>query len=93
MFHSFVMMNSRNYLGIVSYNWKTIKFLTNCHSSTYNGTLVRMVIDGTTLGTAITNSLTLIPASLFFGFLMLRTGNVIAPAIMHTFTNWISELQ
>lgn len=53
---------------------------------------LRMLIDDKALGTAFVDSLSLIPASLFFGFLMLRTGNVMAPAILHWFTNWVSEL-
>jgi membrane protease YdiL (CAAX protease family) len=53
---------------------------------------LRMLIDDKALGTALINALGLIPVSLFFGFLMLRTRNVLAPAIIHTFTNWISEL-
>lgn len=54
---------------------------------------LRMVIDDKALNAAFIDSLAFIPASLFFGFLMLRTGNVLAPAIIHTFTNWISELE
>ena len=53
---------------------------------------LRMVIDDKALGAALIDSLALIPVSLFFGFLMLRTRNVLAPVIIHTFTNWISEL-
>ncbi|MCD4700312.1 MAG: CPBP family intramembrane metalloprotease [Candidatus Aegiribacteria sp.] len=53
---------------------------------------LRMVIEDKALGDAFIDSLGLIPVSLFFGFLMLRTKNVLAPAIIHTFTNWISEL-
>jgi membrane protease YdiL (CAAX protease family) len=53
---------------------------------------LRMVIDDKAFGTAFIDSLGLIPVSLFFGFLMLRTKNVLAPGILHWFTNWVSEL-
>ena len=48
---------------------------------------LRMIIEGKTLSDAFFDSLVLIPVSLFFGYLMLRTKNVLAPAIIHTFTN------
>jgi len=53
---------------------------------------IRMVIENKDLGTAFINSCSLIPASIFFGFIMLRTKNVLAPAILHTFTGWVSTL-
>ena len=53
---------------------------------------LRMVIEGKDLGNAFIDSCGLIPASIFFGFIMLRTKNVLAPAIAHTFTNWVSDM-
>lgn len=52
----------------------------------------RLLIDGMSLGTAAAASLALIPAGLLLGFVMLRTGNLVAPALFHTFINVTSEL-
>lgn len=49
----------------------------------------RVLIQGMGFPGAIASSLGLIPISLFMGFVMLRTGNVIAPAISHTFADWV----
>jgi membrane protease YdiL (CAAX protease family) len=52
----------------------------------------RMVMLGMEPGEALLDCLTLIPISLFFGFVMLRTGSIVAPGIIHTFANWIETL-
>ena len=39
---------------------------------------------------ALVSSLSLIPISLLFGYIMLRTENVVAGALLHTFIGWIS---
>jgi membrane protease YdiL (CAAX protease family) len=52
----------------------------------------RMVMLGMGPGEALLDCLTLIPISLFFGFVMLRTGSIVAPGIIHTFANWIETL-
>ena len=49
----------------------------------------RLLIQGMGFPDAIASSLGLIPISLFQGFVMLRTGNAIAPGIYHTFANWV----
>ncbi|MDX9851718.1 MAG: hypothetical protein RBT01_14510 [Anaerolineaceae bacterium] len=41
---------------------------------------------------ALLSSAALIPISLFVGFVMLRTGNIVAPGLAHTFANWIDTL-
>jgi len=52
----------------------------------------RILIGGMDPGDAFLNACGLIPVSLLFGFIMLKTRNVLAPGLLHTFTNWISEL-
>jgi membrane protease YdiL (CAAX protease family) len=42
--------------------------------------------DGTT---AFLSAAYLIPISLSMGFVMLRTENIVAPAIYHTFADWV----
>ncbi len=41
---------------------------------------------------ALTSCVSLIPVSLLLGFLYLRSGNIMAPGIYHTFANWIETL-
>lgn len=53
---------------------------------------LRMVIENKDLVSAFIDSCGLFPASIFFGFIMMKTNNVLVPGILHTFTNWISEL-
>ncbi len=52
----------------------------------------RVVFAGFSSPEAVISSALLIPISLFMGYLMLRTGNVIAPGIAHTFANWVGVL-
>lgn len=52
----------------------------------------RVALGGLTTGEAILSASSLIPISLFLGFVMLRTQNVIAPGVIHTFINWIDSL-
>lgn len=52
----------------------------------------RVAFLGMTAGDALLSASSLIPISLFLGFVMLRTQNVIAPALIHTFINWIDGL-
>jgi membrane protease YdiL (CAAX protease family) len=47
------------------------------------------VLSGVSFPSALASSLGVIPASLLMGFVMLRTGNAIAPSIYHTFANWV----
>jgi len=35
----------------------------------------------------------IIPIGLVMGYAMMRTGNVIAPGLLHTFANWAESLQ
>jgi len=49
----------------------------------------RLLIQDMGFPDAIASSLGLIPISLFQGFVMLRTGNAIAPSVYHTFANWV----
>jgi membrane protease YdiL (CAAX protease family) len=41
---------------------------------------------------AVARSLALIPISLLMGYVMLRTENIVAPTLAHTFANWITTL-
>ena len=41
---------------------------------------------------ALLSCLGLIPISLFLGFVMLRTGNIVAPGIMHLFADWVTTI-
>jgi membrane protease YdiL (CAAX protease family) len=52
----------------------------------------RWLIQGMGIGEAALATLTLIPVSLLMGFIMLRTQNIIAPALFHTFANWASQV-
>lgn len=49
----------------------------------------RTLISGLDPFTAFLSSAYLIPISMLMGFIMLRTDNVIAPAIFHTFADWV----
>lgn len=40
-------------------------------------------------GEALISSASLIPISLFLGYVMLRTQNIVAPALLHTAINWL----
>jgi membrane protease YdiL (CAAX protease family) len=52
----------------------------------------RVAVQGLSSPEALLSSALLIPISLFMGFVMLRTGNIIAPGIAHTFANWVGAL-
>jgi membrane protease YdiL (CAAX protease family) len=52
----------------------------------------RLVMMGMDPAQALISCLGLIPISLFMGFVMLRTGNILAPGIMHIFANWVNAL-
>jgi membrane protease YdiL (CAAX protease family) len=52
----------------------------------------RVALLGMTSGDAFLSAASLIPISLFLGFVMLRTQNVVAPALIHTFINWIDAI-
>jgi len=41
---------------------------------------------------ALVSAASLIPSSLFAGYLMIRTQNVIGPTVVHTTANWIDVL-
>ena len=41
---------------------------------------------------AVLSSVSLIPISLLLGYMMLRTENIVAPGLFHTFANWVSTL-
>ena len=49
----------------------------------------RIYMSGFDATTALLASVALIPISLFMGFVMLRTENIVAPAISHTFADWV----
>jgi len=53
---------------------------------------IRIAWEGFTPLGALINCLLIIPISLFLGYFMLRTGNIVGPAIIHTFANWL-EIQ
>jgi len=48
----------------------------------------RILIMGLSTGEALFSTLALIPISLLMGYVFIRTENVAAPAIFHTFTDW-----
>lgn len=52
----------------------------------------RITIMGLPSGDALLSSALLIPISLLMGYIMIRTENVIAPALFHTFANWVNTL-
>jgi len=41
---------------------------------------------------AVISSASLVPISLLMGYVMLRTENVVAPGLFHTFANWVNTL-
>lgn len=49
----------------------------------------RMVVGGLNPVAALISSAALIPISLFLGYVFLRTENIAAPAIFHTFADWV----
>jgi len=49
----------------------------------------RIYMSGLDATTALLSSAALIPISLFMGFVMLRSENIVAPAISHTFADWV----
>jgi membrane protease YdiL (CAAX protease family) len=51
----------------------------------------RILIQGMGFPHALASSLALIPISLFMGFVMSRTGNVVAPGLSHTFADWVGS--
>lgn len=52
----------------------------------------RMLIQGLSFPDSLSSSAALVPISLFLGYLMLRTQNILAPAIFHTFADWLGTL-
>ncbi len=52
----------------------------------------RVASMGLTSPEAVISSALLVPISLFMGYVMLRTGNIVAPGICHTFANWVGVL-
>ncbi len=52
----------------------------------------RVVFQGEPAIDAFFGSLSIIPVSLFLGYVMLRTENVVAPALAHMFADWILTL-
>jgi membrane protease YdiL (CAAX protease family) len=52
----------------------------------------RLTVGGMSFPDAMASSASLIPISLFLGYVMLCTGNVVAPALAHTFANWVGTL-
>jgi membrane protease YdiL (CAAX protease family) len=52
----------------------------------------RITIMGMSGLDAIVSSLSLIPISLLFGYIMLRTENIVAGTILHTFVDWSSVI-
>lgn len=52
----------------------------------------RLTVAGMSPLDALSSSASLIPISLFLGYVMLRTENVIAPGLAHTFADWVRTL-
>ena len=53
----------------------------------------RSLIQGMSFGVALVDTLALIPVSLLMGFVMLRTQNIVAPGLFHTFADWVNTLK
>jgi membrane protease YdiL (CAAX protease family) len=49
----------------------------------------RMVVGGLNPLAALVSSASLLPISLLMGYVLLRTENIVAPAIFHTFADWV----
>jgi membrane protease YdiL (CAAX protease family) len=52
----------------------------------------RMLFSGMDLAAALLSSVSLIFISMLMGYVMLRTQNIVAPAIFHTFADWVGVL-
>ena len=52
----------------------------------------RITMQGLSPLEALVSSALLIPVSLLLGYVMLQTENVIAPAVFHTFLDWVDTL-
>jgi membrane protease YdiL (CAAX protease family) len=52
----------------------------------------RLTVGGMPPLDALSSSASLIPISLFLGYVMLRTENVVAPGLAHTFADWVGTL-
>jgi len=52
----------------------------------------RLTVGGMAPLAALLSAATLIPISLFLGYVMLRTENVVAPGLAHTFADWVGTL-
>ena len=52
----------------------------------------RVAVAGMSPLDALTSSAALVPVSLLMGYVMLRTGNVVAPGLFHTFADWVNTL-
>jgi membrane protease YdiL (CAAX protease family) len=52
----------------------------------------RVAALGMSPGAALASSVALIPISLLLGYLMIRTENIAAPGLMHTFADWVNTL-
>ena len=50
----------------------------------------RLGVYGMTFSDAVLSSLSLIPISLFLGYVMLRTRNIAAPVLLHLFADWMN---
>lgn len=53
----------------------------------------RMTMMGMPPLEAVTSSAALLPMSVLMGYVMLRTENIIAPGVFHTFGNWVNTLR
>jgi membrane protease YdiL (CAAX protease family) len=51
----------------------------------------RLLIKEMNLGDATLAALGLLPPALLLGFIMLRTQNIVASGIFHTFINWAND--
>jgi membrane protease YdiL (CAAX protease family) len=52
----------------------------------------RMAVVGMSPLDALVSSASLVPVSLLMGYVMLRTENVVAPGLFHTFADWVNML-
>ena len=53
----------------------------------------RIAVMGLSSMEAIISSALLIPVNLLLGYMMLRTDNVIGPALLHIYADWINTLR
>jgi len=85
MFRGYLQTRLMGWIGI----WKgwilTSIFMALIH-------IPQRMATGLSLQEAITSAALLIPISLMLGYILIKTENILAPGIYHTFANWVGVL-